>query len=281
MSGRILSFVGGLLLTMVAGIVLLALIIVLIGGLAGHPDVDLWTPSGSSVDPLNLFSVLFIVGVLAAVALRGGVTLMQRGTLGARPGQRRGQGRTVLGWADRLGRLITPEAYERTAYRVTAAGLELRTLILLRDAAVTILADGHPDGSRRTVIATDSGIRRELIRDRHGVWRIDGVVDDALAGAAGVDFALTPVLRAVTLAGLDLRVGDSEAWGIVAVTWPDLAVAREVQRWERLGARRYGQVVGGEESPRVMRLALDGTVEAAQIPSRWARLSRARSAAGR
>lgn len=82
MSNRVLGFVGGLALIVLGGAGLLFVVLAIILGLSGYGDLDLWTLSGSSTDPLNMFGVLLIMGVFAAIGLGWGVQVMRRALRG-------------------------------------------------------------------------------------------------------------------------------------------------------------------------------------------------------
>lgn len=82
--------------------------------------------------------------------------------------------------------------------------------------------------------------RFELVGDGTGTWRNDaGMPMPEFAGAIDVDLAITPFTNTLPIRRLGLAVGASADIIVVYVTFPDLAVSADPQRYTRLAERTY------------------------------------------
>jgi uncharacterized protein len=82
--------------------------------------------------------------------------------------------------------------------------------------------------------------RFELVGDGAGNWRNDaGVPMPEFAGAVDVDLAVTPFTNTLPIQRLGLVIGATAEIVVVYVSFPDLAVSTERQRYTRVAERRY------------------------------------------
>ena len=93
---------------------------------------------------------------------------------------------------------------------------------------------------RRLQLEALAGERtRAIDYDGHGNWLVDGAERTDLANAVDIDLAITPFTNSLPIRRLDLAI-DDEADVIVAyVSFPDLEVTIEEQRYTRLDEDRY------------------------------------------
>jgi len=81
--------------------------------------------------------------------------------------------------------------------------------------------------------------RLSLEHDQDGRWRTNGQFDEALAGCVDVDLGITPSTNTLPIRRLSMKVGAVSEVLAAWVRFPELAVARARQSYERVSAREY------------------------------------------
>ncbi len=98
-----------------------------------------------------------------------------------------------------------------------------------------------PDWTFRSLhLETVAGHRAlDLTRDADDVWRLDGEERRDLAEATDIDLAITPLTATLAIRRLDLEI-DEEADVVAAyISFPDLEVVADPQRYTRLDEDVY------------------------------------------
>lgn len=98
----------------------------------------------------------------------------------------------------------------------------------------------EPDYTFRQLrLEAAAGERSLLIEFDGTVWKVDGEVRSELAGARDIDLAITPFTNTLPIRRLDLGVDDEGDVSAVYVSFPDLEVTLEEQRYTRLDEDLY------------------------------------------
>lgn len=98
----------------------------------------------------------------------------------------------------------------------------------------------EPDYTFRQLrLEAASGERTLLIEFDGTVWKVDGEVHSELAGARDIDLAITPFTNTLPIRRLDLAIDDEGDVSAVYVSFPDLEVTLEEQRYTRLDEDLY------------------------------------------
>jgi hypothetical protein len=98
-----------------------------------------------------------------------------------------------------------------------------------------------PDWTFRSLrLEALAGQRTLLIaRDASGVWSVDGVERGEFVDAVDIDLAITPLTNSLPIRRLDLDVDDEADLDVVYVSFPDLEVTLDPQRYTRLDEDLY------------------------------------------
>lgn len=75
--------------------------------------------------------------------------------------------------------------------------------------------------------------------DGRGGWTVDGIERTDLTGAIDIDLAITPFTNTLPIRRLDLAIDDEADVTVAYVSFPDLEVTVEEQRYTRLDDDRY------------------------------------------
>ena len=79
----------------------------------------------------------------------------------------------------------------------------------------------------------------DLTRDADGTWRLDGEERADLAEAVDLDLAISPLTNTLPIRRLDLRVDDEADIVTAYVSFPDLEIVPDPQRYTRLDEDAY------------------------------------------
>jgi uncharacterized protein len=151
--------------------------------------------------------------------------------------------RAVL-WADRetggLDRCVLSDGGSEGS-RLTGTALvtyeavpyEIRYTVMVdaawRTTSVGVHVQGGPgDDARLALLAADDG-----------TWSVGREPYEELTGCIDVDLGATPATNTIPVRRLGLAVGESADISVVAVRFPDLAIAAEEQRYERQAPDLY------------------------------------------
>jgi hypothetical protein len=92
---------------------------------------------------------------------------------------------------------------------------------------------------RRLQLEALAGERTLTIDFDGSAWTVDGVERGDLAGAIDVDLAITPFTNTLPIRRLDLAIDDEADVTVAYVSFPDLEVTVEEQRYTRLDDDLY------------------------------------------
>jgi hypothetical protein len=93
---------------------------------------------------------------------------------------------------------------------------------------------------RQLRLEAATGERTLLITsDGHGRWEVDGELRGDLSDAVDLDLAITPFTNTLPIRRLDLAVGDEGDVTAASVSFPDLEVNLDEQRYTRLDEDLY------------------------------------------
>jgi hypothetical protein len=96
--------------------------------------------------------------------------------------------------------------------------------------------------------------------DGRGAWQVDGVERLDLSDAIDIDLAITPFTNTLPIRRLDLAIDDEADVTVAYVSFPDLEVTVEEQRYTRLDDDRYlFESLDGDFSAEI-EVDLDGVV---------------------
>jgi uncharacterized protein len=79
----------------------------------------------------------------------------------------------------------------------------------------------------------------DLTRDAAGVWRLDGEERPDLAEAVDLDLAISPLTNTLPIRRLDLAVDDEADIVTAYISFPDLEIVPDPQRYTRLDEDLY------------------------------------------
>jgi hypothetical protein len=96
--------------------------------------------------------------------------------------------------------------------------------------------------------------------DGRGGWEVDGVTRSDLTDAIDIDLAITPFTNTLPIRRLDLAVGDEGDVTAVYVSFPDLEVTLDEQRYTRLDEDVYLYESLDGDFSREITVDLDGIV---------------------
>lgn len=96
--------------------------------------------------------------------------------------------------------------------------------------------------------------------DGHGIWRVDGVERTDLADAVDIDLAISPFTNTLPIRRLDLAIDDEADVTVAYVSFPDLEVTLDEQRYTRLDEDRYLFESLDSDFSREITVDLDGVV---------------------
>ncbi len=168
---------------------------------------------------------------------------------------------------------ISGHGAERTVVDTTADGNRI--------AGTTLLAlDGAPYEIRFSVLTgrawrthtvgahvqgPDNDRRLALHCDRNGTWSVgeEPILD--LFGATDIDLAWTPATTVIAINRLALDVGESAEIVAALVSFPEHAVRRQAQRYERLSDTTYRYIGRGMD----VELTVDATGLVVDHPGGW------------
>jgi uncharacterized protein len=106
--------------------------------------------------------------------------------------------------------------------------VEVRFIVRVDGAWATRHTDVRAGGRSATIRA-----------DELGGWSVEGTDRGDLQGCTDVDLGFTPATNTLPVRRLGLSIGQSAQIEAAWVLFPSLSVERAVQRYERLGERRY------------------------------------------
>jgi len=96
--------------------------------------------------------------------------------------------------------------------------------------------------------------------DGRGGWEVDGVVRNDLSGAVDLDLAITPFTNTLPIRRLGLEVDDEADVTVAYVSFPDLEVTLDEQRYTRLDEDRYLVESLDSDFSREIEVDFDGVV---------------------
>lgn len=91
---------------------------------------------------------------------------------------------------------------------------------------------------RRFSLASNAG-SLELVCDGHGQWLCSGDIRHDLSPAVDVDFILTPFTNTLPIRRLNLAIGESADIVTAYISYPELVVTTDAQRYKRTGQNTY------------------------------------------
>jgi hypothetical protein len=83
------------------------------------------------------------------------------------------------------------------------------------------------------------GIVRDLAHDGDGNWTVDGHPAPLLSAAIGTDLSVSAFTNLLPIRRLDLAIGQSAEIVTAYVSFPDMAVFPDPQRYTRISERTY------------------------------------------
>jgi hypothetical protein len=99
-----------------------------------------------------------------------------------------------------------------------------------------------------------------IAHDGRGNWEVDGVERNDLTGAVDLDLAVTPFTNTLPIRRLGLEIDDEADVTVAYVSFPDLEVTLEDQRYTRLDEDRYLFESLDSDFSREIEVDLDGIV---------------------
>jgi hypothetical protein len=96
--------------------------------------------------------------------------------------------------------------------------------------------------------------------DGRGTWEVDGVERTDLADAVDIDLAISPFTNTLPIRRLDLAIDDEADVTVAYVSFPDLEVTLDEQRYTRLDEDRYLFESLDSDFSREIEVDLDGIV---------------------
>lgn len=107
------------------------------------------------------------------------------------------------------------------------------------DYAVILDREWQPTEAR-VMTATPAGVRELALRSDHGDgWRLNGVPAPHLQACGDVDLGWTPATNTIPIRRLGVEVGETATIAAAWVRFPELDVARNIQRYTRLAKDRW------------------------------------------
>jgi hypothetical protein len=113
--------------------------------------------------------------------------------------------------------------------------------------------------------------RLAVVADEEGGWSTEEEPLRAVAGCRDVDLAFTPATNTLAIRRLGLEVGEGADLEVTYVQFPELAVSRLEQRYDRLAEDRYLYRNPGFSAE--LRVGADGLV--VDYAGRWETVARA------
>jgi uncharacterized protein len=143
-------------------------------------------------------------------------------------------------------RILDDRSFEECAVTATPDGYGITGHVIAAQDGMPLIVrydiDCGRDWSARSVTIeqrrNDAQRRLRLGRAGDG-WLVDDARDARLDGCAEPDLGLTPSTNALAIRRLDLAIGQAAEIKCAWVKFPALSVEPSLQRYERLGERRY------------------------------------------
>jgi hypothetical protein len=142
------------------------------------------------------------------------------------------------------------ESSEHFSFETNEHGTRLRGTVVLpidgRPAHLTYVVALESDWrTRRADIAIDwspdtaGPTRMEIVADGAGHWQVDGVPAPTLDGCLDVDLGWTPATNTLQIRRLGLALGGHQTVPVAWVRFPEFALERVDQTYERQGATTW------------------------------------------
>jgi hypothetical protein len=130
-------------------------------------------------------------------------------------------------------------AYADLGYRFAGTVLGAESGLPLR-VNYEVVWDENWGVQQCEIAQTCGGVHRSCsIRATDQQWFINGDHDAALDGCVDLDLGISPSTNTSAINRMALRVGQTQAVSVAYVSFPDLAVIRAQQSYERLSLQRY------------------------------------------